>query len=638
MADAFETDKPVTLFTHGDRNTLDRASIYPEEPENDNMFLPSLMTQLPCDSGTGAASVEQRLFKVFNTAEQGSDTTGHSPDAGAAKKSIIVRPRISTNTGRRSHRAVSVGPVTSPSHVRMDTGQENASSRPTLQSGKQSGMCHGNSQTGAPHPGALSTRPRSRFSRQSSRHACQRSREPCSHGGDGEWGRPGSHAPSNLAGGKMSASEELGCVPEGLYSSPEASTSLTPGKKSVSHQEKDPADALSHQPAPPRGSTYSGGGEFVSDSEASPERTSCPRSQHGREQLDPAGEGVENDAQALPSLSPTHRKPSLKSVKYQVESEDISNRKLCNNASIRRRSTTQLKLEHKGRVITCEFVALALAELGAEVARASQCVNILKVCADYGTDLPLPLRTMLESLAYDSAPLDWRLDSLRHTPHPGAPKVLNALFWRPYMWRNQLDLWLRGVKQQLRVLEGMATAAGFGNLFKPPEPDRIGWELSAVPHPQALVATAKRLFAQTQSVPLQTVTCTAILTSASAYGARNLGSKKSVVFSLLPTGVAPIHCSLHTPVTHATARQKKTLATGILEKWSYLRDARNIYLGTMAELRTEPMLLNTTRKQCSRSQQCAWFKPKNLSVLLYVTLSWIQHLVQVLHVVLRAWK
>ena len=104
------------------------------------------------------------------------------------------------------------------------------------------------------------------------------------------------------------------------------------------------------------------------------------------------------------------------------------------------------------------------------------------------------------------------------------------------MWTSQLDMWLKGVKQHLKVLETMTATATSSPNLKSPEPGSTGWDLSAIRNPQSLVATVQRLFCQSQSVPLQNTTCTATLTTVSAHEVDSLGSKNSVLFSVLPTG------------------------------------------------------------------------------------------------------
>ena len=333
-------------------------------------------------------------------------------------------------------------------------------------------------------------------------------------------------------------------MPDDGCSSQEASRSPSPSRQSLAHQDKEPLSAHHHQPAPADSCTAAGAIQFLSDSEASPKPAACPGSQQGEvvgsqhQQLKAAAEEEQDDdSQLAPITNPKNRKASRKSVTYQAEAPEHGNRKVLYSTSMQCRSESQrLRIKRKSKMLACECVALALAELGEEVSRAIQCISILKVCADYGTDLPRPLYTLLQNLVCTCAPPEWRLDSMRHIPQPGAASTSHSLFWRPYMWTSQLDMWLKGVKQHLKVLETMTATATSSPNLKSPEPGSTGWDLSAIRNPQSLVATVQRLFCQSQSVPLQNTTCTATLTTVSAHEVDSLGSKNSVLFSVLPTG------------------------------------------------------------------------------------------------------
>jgi hypothetical protein len=354
------------------------------------------------------------------------------------------------------------------------------------------------------------------------------------------------HEHSNQSGDKELDLVDPGSVTDGPCSSPGMSPQSTK-LRSVTHQDKDSRGTYpQHSASGRQRRTHFGGAEFMLDGEASAAPTAVPASSitgstedvvAGRQvqMLEPAVAEKEIDT----SMSPARSKSVRSFVSFRNEETPAANvTKVRGQFSSRRESMRRHKVKQKSKLIRCQCVAMQLAALGAAVSRASQCIKTLTVCADYGTDLPLPLLMLLESLAQTCATLDWQLDSLPGS-NPPAPNtcILSSLFWRPYMWRNELDAWLRNTKGQLRVLESMAAATvqGLGNLA-PTDHGATGWELPAIQHPRVLVSTAKRVFAQSQNIPLRQVTSTAVLTSATACKAGLLDLKHAVLFSLLPTG------------------------------------------------------------------------------------------------------
>ena len=546
---------------HGHRTSLGQAANssdgreWDSEGEEDrlNVAPPSLMTQLPRRSETGPLGWKQS--QRFNTSSNGANQGGQGLDAldtrphtTTAKDSIVVRPRLSTAASRRPHRAVSVGPATTRASCGVAGTHPAATSRDTSPQAtlKTTEQCVARNEavrserahTEGSRTGAVSpVGPAGRGSRYSTQQSNPRARQR-------SWNAR-STAATTQHGGQSWELSGPGSVLDDAGSSPEASASPSPSRRSLPHQDKDPLAIHGPQSRSSRTGTAAMGARFLADNEPSPDPAACPGSQedekvgaHNRQQKSAAGE-QECDSQLNPSLSPRTRKASMKSVTYQAQATEFGNKKLFASTSIHRRSESQRRnIQQKSRITTYGIVAVALAELGEEVSRAIQCISVLKVCADYGTDLPHPLNTLLEGLACTFAPPVWRLDSLQHIPQPGAANSPHSLFWRPYMWRSQLDSWLKGVTQQLRVLEKMAAAAGLENL-KSPEPGNTGWDLSALRRPQALAATAQRLFCQSQGVPLQSTTCSAALAVVSSDEVTSLGSKNSVLFSVSPTGEPP---------------------------------------------------------------------------------------------------
>lgn len=557
-------------------NLPEPSSINPDgqadESSEDDEEPPSLMIRLPYRSEIDALLKERGVSLAASEPPQADrPIASEASQAAVTRLSIVNRPRLSTAGASRSHRAVSLGPKTSTRGSRARTGGHNSivsqhpASRAAQQSATQStmrpfGSQHGTKSVVSKSFGGNDNGIPSRFSsRPRSRHACHRAADTYNQP---QMGVERSCSSSEQLNSNLGGADD----PEkGNFGSPNASRSPSCGIKFHSQVHR----TLDSRSISPQRSTEAATGttttltfardavsqSSVTGSEEDSQAGASPHKQS--DTANPAAEAAVGAQGVVAPPEPPQKTPSRKSVQYHADSMVLGAKTMAHRNSLRHLMLSQrIQTEKRCKLFPFECVLLALAQLSEVVCRASQCIAILKTCADYGTDLPVPLHTLLESLVHSTGPLEWNLDSLQHSSQPRAARKPNSLFWRPYMLKSEMDSWLGGVQKQLYVLQCMAAAlrtfqskesSEAANAEVSIAADRPPLPFSAVARPRAVVASAKRLLSQAQNIPLQNITCNAVLTTAAAHkaaAAANSSCKHAAVFSISPTGTTsqPFGC------------------------------------------------------------------------------------------------
>jgi hypothetical protein len=189
----------------------------------------------------------------------------------------------------------------------------------------------------------------------------------------------------------------------------------------------------------------------------------------------------------------------------------------------------------KARRIIAHIALHALTDIGQRTAAASAYLHVIRECLEQGSSLPQYLAILVQTLALGREPLLWE-DHLWGTAHVHGFEPTASNFWRPAMRPGILAGWLQSMKQAVEQVEGLADAAGRGDLGVADSGDRI-WSLAALPRPEALLATSKRLFACSQQVSLPRVACEMLVSTPTHLRAFLRDAQKPVVFSVVLSGL-----------------------------------------------------------------------------------------------------